>query len=90
MAILTDAERTWLRNQVERAAVRKGVEPHWLKDQLEAAAQAIEDRWDAAGTQTAISNDIEGAAPGVFSAAEKKYVAAFWLIMRGRREEANI
>ena len=90
MAILTEQERRWVRNRVEVIANQRNVPITWLKSQINAGIQAIEDRWEAPGTQTALSNDIEAAAPGVFTAAEKKYLAAFWLIQKGRREEKNI
>lgn len=90
MTILTDREKVELRNAVERLARRKQVPVAWLKDQIGDAFQAIEDRWEAPGTQTALANDIEAAAPGVFSTAQKRYLAAIWLIHKGRREEASI
>ena len=83
---LTAQEETGIRNAIEKIAYEKGVPVTWVKSEINGAVGAIEDRWDAASTQTALSNDIEAAAPGVFSNAEKKYIAAVWLIMRGKRE----
>jgi len=79
-----------VRNAVEKVANDKGVPQTWSKPEINAAIQAIEDRWDAAGTQAALSADIEAAAPAVFTAAQKKYLAAFWLIGRGQRERGLI
>lgn len=87
---LTDQEKRRLRNAIEKVANDKGTSQTWSKSEINAAVQAIEDRWDAPVTQSALSSDIEGAAPGVFTNAQKKHLAAFWLIMRGERERGLI
>jgi hypothetical protein len=87
---LTAKEARRIRNAVERVANEKGVAQTWTKGEIDAAVEAIESRWDAAGTQSALSSDIETAAPGVFTVPQKKYLAAFWLIMRGAREKGAI
>ena len=87
---LTAAELVRVRQLVAQAATKRGVSVHWLKAQINAALNAVDARWDAPGTQTALSNDIEAAAPGVFSVAEKRFLLAFWLITRGNREEAAL
>lgn len=87
---LTRQEKRRIRNAVERIANDKGVSQTWSKPEIDAAVEAIESRWDAAGTQNAIASDMEAAAPGVFTNAQKKYLAAFWLIMRGERERELI
>ena len=83
---LTPKEQRRIRNGIEKVANEKGVSQTWSKAEVHAAVQAVEDRWDAAGTQIALSTDIEAAAPGVFTNPQKKHLAAFWLIMRGERE----
>jgi len=87
---LSKLEKRRIRNAVERVANDKNVPQTWSKPQIDAAVEAIESRWDTPGTQTALGNDMEAAAPGVFTNAQKKYLAAFWLIMRGERERKAI
>ena len=87
---LTPQERRRLRNAVEKVSNDKNVPQTWTKNEINAAVEAIEDRWDAVGTQIAIGNDMEAAAPGVFTNAQKRYLAAFWLILRGERERGLI
>ena len=87
---LSNQERRKIRNAVERIANSKSVPITWEKPEINAAVEAIETRWDAPGTQSALSSDIETAASGVFTNAQKKHLAAFWLIMRGERERKLI
>lgn len=87
---LTTQEKVRVRRLVARVAAEKGVPVHWRKQEIGDALDAIDARWDAAGTQSALANDIEAAAPSVFSAAEKSYLLAFWLIARGAREREAI
>jgi predicted component of type VI protein secretion system len=58
---------------------------HYTKPQFNAALQAIEDRLQLAATRTAIANDIEAAAPGVFSAAEKNTLFGIWCVTAAQR-----
>ena len=90
MAILTSTELAAVRRRVAAKANEKGVPIHWVKGQINAALQAIEDRWEAASTKTATSNDIEAAAPGVFNVAEKKFLVGYWLEDKARREEVGL
>ena len=87
---MTAQEKRRIRNAVERVSNEKGVPQKWKKPEINAAIEAIEARWDAASTQSALASDMEAAAPGVFSNAEKGYLAAFWLIARGARERELI
>lgn len=59
---------------------------HWTKTNVNAALQAVEDRMQLAATKTAIGSDIEAAAPGVFSAAEKTKLFAIWAVTFARRQ----
>jgi len=88
--ILTANELSELRQRVAQKAGEKGVSVHWLKAQVNAALQAIEDRWVAAATQNALAADIEAAAPGVFTASEKRYLLRYWLSQAGERAEATL
>ena len=87
---LTPQEQRRVRNAVELISNRKGVSQHWSKTQINAAVESLDDRWDAVATQTVLSSGIEAAAPGVFTNPEKKYITAFWLILRGERERELI
>jgi hypothetical protein len=80
MAVLNAQQLTALRNAAER---NLGV--HYTKPQFNAALQAIEDRLQLAATRTAIANDIEAAAPGVFSAAEKNTLFGIWCVTAAQR-----
>jgi hypothetical protein len=57
----------------------------WTKPQVNAALQAIEDRLRLAATQNAIGSDIEAAAPGVFSAAQKQLLFGVWCYTAAKR-----
>lgn len=80
MAALTVPQLTALRNAAER-----NVAVHYTKAQLNAALQAVEDRMVLAATRTALAADIEAAAPGVFSAAEKQTIFALWCLTAAQR-----
>ena len=90
MAVIGIYDLAALRRAVARKANEKGVSVHWLKGQINVSLQAIEDRWEAAATKTLISGDIESAAPGVFSNAEKKFLTRYWLEDKARREEVGL
>ena len=87
---LTAIDKTEVRQRIARIATRKGVAVHWLKSQINAAMDAIDARWDAVGTQSAVNLDIETAAPGVFTTAEKRFLRTAWLIHRGNQEERDL
>ena len=70
MAILTTEQLVSQRNECERS----GIGINYTKAQVNAALQAVEDRLTSAGTKTALSADIETAAPGVFTAAQKREI----------------
>lgn len=76
MATITATQLTELRSIARRNLTP--ATPHYTKAQVNAALQAIEDRVQLAATKTAISNDIEAAAPGVFSAGEKTTLFGIW------------
>ena len=90
MAILNSVQLARLRQHVARKANEKGVPVHWLKAQINAALQAIEDRWEASSTQTVLNDDVETVAPGVFSGAEKRFLLRFWLQQKADSEEGLI
>ena len=61
-------------------------EQSWTKPQIRAAFQAIEDRVLAPGTKQAIANDIEAAAPGVFTGPQKELLFMAWTTIYARRQ----
>ena len=62
-----------------RALMARNVAPQtWTKAQVNAALQALEDRLRLAGTQTTLSNDIEAAAPGIFTIQQKQTLFGVW------------
>ena len=81
MATLTSSELTLLRlvkaNDKEASS--------WTKAQIYAAFQAVETRLEASATQTAISGDIETAAPGVFSAPQKRLIFLIVCLLKARQ-----
>ena len=80
MAVFTAPELQLLRQTMARQ-----FPPTWTKAQVNAALQAIEDRLRLAATQTTIANDIEAAAPGVFSAAQKSRLFGVWCFSAAAR-----
>lgn len=74
MATLNAAQLVELR----RIMARNTTPQSWTKAQANAALQAIEDRLRLAATQTALSADIELAAPGVFSGPQKQLLFGVW------------
>jgi hypothetical protein len=81
MAQLTAEELGELRTRLNANTATQA----WTKPQVNAALQAIEDRLRLAGTQTAIGNDIEAAAPGVFTPAQKQLLFGIWCVSAARR-----
>jgi len=73
MAVLTAGELRNIRNSLERAM--NGAAITYTKPQINAATQAIEDRLQ--NSKATLNNDIEGAAPGVFTVAQKKLIVAY-------------
>lgn len=71
MATITAGELLTMRRRAAEGAATQG----WTKAQVNAALQAIEDLMETTG-RTAINNAIEGAAPGVFSGAQKRLLFA--------------
>lgn len=57
--------------------------PHYRKAQVNAAVQAVEDWFEA--NQPALGTAIETAAPGVFSAAQKRLLVRAWLLSKFER-----
>lgn len=86
MATFTSAELQELRGVLNRNTATQT----WTKAQVNAALQAIEDRVRLAGTQTTIGNDIESAAPGVFSAGQKTTLFGIWCASAARRLGINL
>ena len=81
MATLSALELQELRSALNRNTTTQT----WTKAQVAAALQAIEDRVRLAGTQTTIANDIESAAPGVFSGGQKVTLFGIWCLSAARR-----
>jgi hypothetical protein len=59
---------------------------NWTKPQIRAAFQAIEDRMLLTATKQAIANDIETAAPGVFTGPQKELLFMAWTTIYARRQ----
>lgn len=81
MAAFTQDELQELR----AALCRNTTTQHWSKAEVNAGLQAIEDRLRAAGTQNAISNDIEAVVPGVFDGEQKRLLMGTWCTSAARR-----
>lgn len=81
MAALTGPELLELRSLL----CRNSETQHWTKAQVGDALQAIEDRIRLQSTLTTIGNDIETAAPGVFTAQEKLTLFGIWCASAARR-----
>lgn len=79
--ILTQEELTQIRQE---CATKVAV--NYTKPQINAAAQAVEDWFEA--NRSAISTAINTAtAPLVFTAAQKKVIVVHWLISKFNREK---
>jgi hypothetical protein len=81
MALLTAAQLAQLRQFVAAGIATQS----WTKVQANAALQALEDWYETSGRQAA-GSAIETAAPGVFSAAQKKLLGKYWLLQKAGRE----
>ena len=80
MAILTANEAAEIRQQMA-----SGVVPlTWVKGQCNTALQAIEDWFET--NRASLGAAIETAVPGVFVAAQKKRLVAYYLLQKFRRE----
>lgn len=79
MAVLTPAQLVELRQHCAEAQTVT-----WTKPQVNAALQAIEDRFEAVRASFGVA--IETAAPGVFSPAQKVRLVKFWLRQKFGRE----
>lgn len=77
MATLTNNEKAKVRQFMQTKANEEGVPITWVKDNLNAAAQALEDA--LASNKASYAAAIETAAPGVFDNAEKKWIGAIVL-----------
>jgi len=86
MATLTEAEKVILRQAAARKAAELGVPVTWVKAQIHDAGQAIEDVLSSSAVQTALNNAIEGAAPGLFSVAQKKWLVALVMELKHTRD----
>ena len=76
MAILAADDLTTLRAEV---AADQGVIAH-TKPQINAAFQAIENWYEA--NRASLGTAIEAAAPGVFTAAQKRRLGKYWLRLK--------
>jgi len=80
MAALTKKQLASLR----RGAVG-GKHPTFDKPEINAAFQAIEDKFPA--LKTTLGGAIETAVPGTFTAAMKKAIIAYWLELKFNQEK---
>jgi hypothetical protein len=80
MAILSGEQLAELRRELARGVS----EVTWNKPQVNAAIQAYEDWFE--GQRAAINAAIEGAAPGVFTAPQKKAMGRWFLGQKSGRE----
>ena len=71
MAVLTVTELAKIRRALSRGA---GVSETWVKAEVNAASQAIEDRLQS--SKPTLNADIETAAPGVFNNTQKRLIFA--------------
>lgn len=80
MAILTSAEKAAIRQEYIKTLATVNI----TKIPINAALQAIEDWFEA--NRASLGAAIETAAPGVFTAAQKKNLVKFWLLSKFSRE----
>ena len=82
MAVLTAGELA----QIRRDCAALGLTVNYIKPQINAAAQAVEDWYETnkGGISTAI--DI-ATAPFVFTASQKKAVGAYWMLYKFGKEK---
>lgn len=73
-------------NELMRILNNNTDQQQWTKPQVRAALQAVEDRMLLASTRQAIGGDIEAAAPGVFTAANKELLFMAWTTIYARRQ----
>jgi hypothetical protein len=76
MAMLSNDQLTELR----QAVARESATVPWTKPQINAAVQAIEDWFEA--NRAALGTAMEAAAPGLFSAAQKRVLVKFSLAQK--------
>jgi hypothetical protein len=82
MALLTSDQLAALRRQCARGEIPV----NYTKAQINAALQAIEDTFESAALQNAISNAINTAtSPLVLTAAQKRVLVKHWLASRFER-----
>lgn len=86
MAQLTDAEKIKIRRAVARKAVAMNIPVAWVKSELHDSVQAVEDVLSSAALQTSINNAIEGAAPGLFTVAQKRWLVALAMEVKYTRD----
>lgn len=78
MAILDGYDMSRIRQRIA-----KETDVTWLKPQINAALQAIEDKWEA--DRAGYAAAIEAAAPGVFTLAQKKLLGKHWLQLKSSK-----
>ena len=81
--MIGDKDKIFVRNKCEKEFGTV----NYSKAQINAAIQALEDWWDDTQQQTTVSAEIDTAtSPFVFTNAQKKKIAKFWLCNKGERE----
>lgn len=87
MATLTTSELDELRSIINRMMIENGLTRKESRDCLNAAGQAVEDRFENA--RTTISNDINTASASYgisYTAQEKKIIVKSWIRQKFGRE----
>lgn len=84
MATITSSELTSLRQETSKDP---SMSLNYLKSEINAALQALEDWYDDPATKTEVSNRINTAtSPHVFTNNQKKKIAKYWLRNKFGRE----
>lgn len=84
MAVLTNAELTWLRRRI----ARKFAEVPWNKTEINDALQAVEDYFETTA-KAGLNGAIETASPGVFTGPQKTMLVAYYILGKAAREGAD-
>lgn len=80
MAVLTASQLIEIQRDCERHFNGAQIPINYVKSQLKAAAQAIENVFESAAFKNAISSAIDTAtAPLVLTVAQKKALVKYWL-----------
>lgn len=70
-------------SDLRRSAATEAAIVTWMKPQVNATLQAVEDWFEA--NRTSLGVAVETAAPGLFSAAQKRVLVKYWLAQKFAR-----